>query len=42
MAETKVYDVIIAGCGFAGMAQALALSMLAPKGFRVARASVLC
>jgi 2-octaprenyl-6-methoxyphenol hydroxylase len=36
MAETKVYDVIIAGCGFAGMAQALALSMLAPKGFRIA------
>lgn len=36
MAETKTYDVIIAGGGFVGMSLALALGGAAPKGFRVA------
>ena len=36
MAETKIYDVIIAGGGFVGMSLALALGGAAPKGFRVA------
>jgi 2-octaprenyl-6-methoxyphenol hydroxylase len=36
MAETKSYDVIIAGGGFVGMTLALALGQAAPKGFRLA------
>lgn len=36
MAETKIYDVIIAGGGFVGMTLALALGGAAPKGFRLA------
>ena len=36
MAETRIYDVIIAGGGFVGMSLALALGGAAPKGFRVA------
>ena len=36
MAETKSYDVIIAGGGFVGMSLALALGGAAPKGLRVA------
>src|SRR6476661_6108315 len=36
MAKSNTWDVIIAGGGFVGMAQALALGLTAPKGFRVA------
>jgi len=36
MAETRTYDLIIAGGGFVGMSLALALGGAAPKGFRVA------
>ncbi|HEU0017048.1 MAG TPA: FAD-dependent monooxygenase [Methyloceanibacter sp.] len=36
MADTKTYDVIIAGGGFVGMTLAVALSGAAPKGFRMA------
>ena len=36
MADTKIYDVIVAGGGFVGMSLAVALSGAAPKGFRVA------
>ena len=36
VSETKHYDVIIAGGGFVGMTQALALSVHVPTSLRVA------